>query len=202
MANTDLRYRRTERFLLEAFGEALEKRALDKITVTSLAAAADINKATFYLHYRDIYDLAEAYAHAIAEERVAAMDYLEYYFDDPKQFAVYLVGDFEASKQEAMLLGKNGLMHYYLEAFTDAIHARLHELRSVPDDKRSSMMTTFVLNGVLSLLPRYGDDLTTMIEVAGEAMAAIDEYGRAHFGAQTNGGPAPQRAVAAKCQPE
>lgn len=47
MANTDLRYRRTERFLLEAFGEALEKRALDKITVTSLAAAADINKATF-----------------------------------------------------------------------------------------------------------------------------------------------------------
>ena len=130
------------------------------------------------------------------------MDYLEYYFDDPRKFAVYLVGDFESNKQEAMLLGKNGLMHYYLEAFTDAIHARLHELRSVPDDKRSSMMTTFVLNGVLSLLPRYGDDLTTMIEVAGEAMAAIDEYGRAHFEEQTNGGPAPQRAVAAKCQPE
>lgn len=202
MANTDLRYRRTERFLLEAFGEALEKRALDKITVTSLAAAADINKATFYLHYRDIYDLAEAYAHAIAEERVAAMDYLEYYFDDPKQFAACLVEDFEANKEEVTKLGRNGLMRMYLDAFATAMHQRLTRFKPITDDKRSNMMTTFVVHGILSLLPRYGDDTATVVDVAGDALKAIDEYGRAHFGAQTNGSPAPQRAVAAKCQPE
>lgn len=178
MANTDLRYRRTERFLLEAFGEALEKRALDKITVTSLAAAADINKATFYLHYHDIYDLAAAYVRTIAEKRVADMDYLEHYFVDPKRFTACLVEDFEANRVEGATLDRNGLMHLYLDAFANALHARLRELKPIEDGKRAATMTTFVLNGILSLLPRYGDDTRLVTEVAGEALIAIDRYAR------------------------
>ena len=38
-------------------------------------------------------------------------------------------------------------------------------------------------HGILSLLPRYGDDTATVVDVAGDALKAIDEYGRAHFGA-------------------
>lgn len=178
MANTDLRYRRTERNLFEAFEAALHTRPLEKISVTSLAAAADINKATFYLHYRDIYDLAEAYVKNIAKTQVAAMDYLPNYFDDPRQFAARLVDDFETHKEEALILGRNNLMHLYLEAFADSLHERLHQLKPAPDNKHSTMMTTFVINGILSLLPRYGDDTSAVASVAGDALEALDEYAR------------------------
>lgn len=35
------------------------KKPIEKITVTELAKLAEINKATFYLHYSDIYSLAD-----------------------------------------------------------------------------------------------------------------------------------------------
>ena len=179
MANTDLRYQRTERRLLQAFGEAMEEKPLDKITVTALSAAAEINKATFYLHYRDIYELAAAYARAIAAQRVGAMDYLSCFFEDPRTFAARLVADFEARKDEAVRFEENGLMRFYLDAFADALHAHLRKLKPVVDDGRSAMMIMFVLHGTLSLLPRYGNDTQAAADVAGEALTALNCYGEA-----------------------
>lgn len=184
MANTDLRYRRTERFLFEAFGAALRERPLDKITVTSLASAADINKATFYLHYRDIYDLAEAYVAFVAEKRVARMDYLGDYFDDPRRFVALLVADFETNKEEGINFGQNGLVHPFLNAFANAMHVRLREIKPVGDDKQSTMMARFVLNGILSLIPYCENDFETVVQVAGDALTAIGIQGKHRSGLQ------------------
>lgn len=186
MANTDLRYRRTERFLFEAFGAALRERPLEKITVTALASAADINKATFYLHYRDIYDLAEAYVGFVAEQRVARMDYLADYFDDPRRFVEQLVSDFKSSKEEGLVFGRNGLVRPFIDALATAMHARLRELKPIHDDKRGSMMTRFVLNGILGLLPHYEDDFATVVQVAGDALTAIGDQGKAKFPSALN----------------
>lgn len=43
------------------------------------------------------------------------------------------------------------------------------------------MMTTFMLTGILNLLPRYEDDSQTVAEVAGDLLTAIHEYGRSRF---------------------
>ena len=55
----DLRQRKTRKAIKEAFLKLHEKKPVEKITVKELAGIAQISKATFYLHYRDIYDLAE-----------------------------------------------------------------------------------------------------------------------------------------------
>lgn len=55
----DLRTERTKRSIINAFLELRSKKPLEKITVKELAELAFINKATFYTHYRDIYDLSE-----------------------------------------------------------------------------------------------------------------------------------------------
>ena len=39
--------------------ELLNEKDISKITVTELCELADINRATFYKYYRDIYDLLE-----------------------------------------------------------------------------------------------------------------------------------------------
>lgn len=55
----DLRIERTRRSIINAFIELRAKKPLEKITVKELSEIALINKATFYSHYNDIYDLSE-----------------------------------------------------------------------------------------------------------------------------------------------
>ena len=55
----DIRVEKTKRSIINAFLEIRSKKPLEKITVKELAELAYINKATFYLHYKDIYDLSE-----------------------------------------------------------------------------------------------------------------------------------------------
>ncbi len=55
----DLRIERTRRNIINAFIQLRAKKPIEKITVTELAKTAAINKATFYLHYKDIYDLSD-----------------------------------------------------------------------------------------------------------------------------------------------
>lgn len=55
----DLRTKKTLQALHNAFLELRSHKALEKITVKELSERAQISKATFYLHYRDIYDLSD-----------------------------------------------------------------------------------------------------------------------------------------------
>jgi AcrR family transcriptional regulator len=54
---TDLRIRRTHHFLQEAMIELITEKGFDAITVGDIAERAMINRATFYRHYQDKYDL-------------------------------------------------------------------------------------------------------------------------------------------------
>lgn len=47
------RVRMTKKMLKDAILSLLEARSLDRITVTEICAAADVNRSTFYAHYED-----------------------------------------------------------------------------------------------------------------------------------------------------
>ncbi len=55
----DLRVKRTTKNIKDAFFELRKKKSIEKISVKELSELAMINKATFYLHYRDIYELSD-----------------------------------------------------------------------------------------------------------------------------------------------
>ena len=55
----DLRQKKTQRAITQAFYALRKQKKLEAITVTELCAQAEISKATFYLHYRDIFDLSD-----------------------------------------------------------------------------------------------------------------------------------------------
>ena len=55
--DTDLRIRRTHKFLQEAIIELINEKGFEAITVGDIAKRAMINRATFYRHYDDKYDL-------------------------------------------------------------------------------------------------------------------------------------------------
>ena len=55
----DLRTRKPQKALRNAFLELRAKKDLERITIKELTDLAEVSKATFYLHYRDIYDLSD-----------------------------------------------------------------------------------------------------------------------------------------------
>lgn len=55
----DKRIRRTKKLLRQALTRLMEQKDFQSITVTDVVREADINRGTFYAHYRDVYDLRE-----------------------------------------------------------------------------------------------------------------------------------------------
>ena len=65
---TDARVRYTKMRIEEAFLTQLEKKPVNRITVRELCEMAEINRATFYTHYADVYDLLEQLEQKALEE--------------------------------------------------------------------------------------------------------------------------------------
>lgn len=59
LKKTDRRILRTRRMIMDAFTQLLEEKGFEAITVSDLTEKADINRGTFYQHYKDKYDLLE-----------------------------------------------------------------------------------------------------------------------------------------------
>lgn len=64
----DRRVRKTRRLLRECLIKLLQEKKIQDITVRELADMADINRGTFYLHYRDVFDLMEQIEQELMEE--------------------------------------------------------------------------------------------------------------------------------------
>lgn len=55
----DIRVKKTQRSIEEAFMALRARKPLEKITVKELCQLAEINKSTFYAHYLDLFDLSD-----------------------------------------------------------------------------------------------------------------------------------------------
>lgn len=81
----DLRIERTKRSIINAFIELRAKKPLEKITVKELAELALINKATFYSHYSDIYDLSEQLEQDLITTILTDIPHPDFLISNPKQ---------------------------------------------------------------------------------------------------------------------
>ena len=55
----DRRVRRTKKLLTQALTKLLQEKQAKDITVKELTELADMNRGTFYLYYKDVYDMLE-----------------------------------------------------------------------------------------------------------------------------------------------
>ena len=111
---TDLRIRRTQKFLQEAMIELITEQGFDAITVGDIAERAMINRATFYRHYQDKYDLVAKIFEETADQLVENLrpfhkDTPQSAPENPQEIWIQLFSHVaEHARLYRALLGKNG----------------------------------------------------------------------------------------------
>lgn len=177
----DIRWQRTERYLMQAFGAALRENPIEKIKVTDLSKAAEINKATFYLHYHDVYDLAEAYARAEAKKIVANINDIESFFTEPRRFINSLISnlDSEHSHETIESIAKNRLMPLFMDGLTSSLDEEFKKAKPIPDDYESQVVVSFFVHGVMGAIAQNRKmDRDQLVNLLSNMLEAMTERGR------------------------
>ncbi|MCB5236936.1 TetR/AcrR family transcriptional regulator [Niallia circulans] len=119
----DPRIRRTRRFIREAFISLLEEKDFNKISIHELTKRADINRVTFYLHYKDINDMVESIFDELLSDIESILSNQGNNVDELKSLVLLLehIAD-NAHLYKLLLVSKN------IQFFTPRLMELLHRL--------------------------------------------------------------------------
>lgn len=157
----DRRIRKTEQAIQEAFAKLLSGKSVEEITVKLLCETADINKSTFYLHYRDIYDCADQLRDNIVEDFCEIIT--PYHFGELVENFSTVMDDLKNLcdknrdiynpflKSPSLAFSSCKIKQMVIDKFLEA--AKLNDGVEVDETFRCSV--SFVISGMLSLMEQY-----------------------------------------------
>ena len=153
----DRRVRKTKRQLRQALMDLMSEKPSKSISVRELAERADINRGTFYIHYKDVSDLLQRLEDEMAERLILVCKKYAYSTSEVDAFP-YLTELYRFARDNAdlclVLLGPNGdraytericgiLRSYFLRDFL----ARFYSGSS----DRLDYFCSFIVSGNLTL---------------------------------------------------
>lgn len=147
----DIRVKKTKKAIADAFLRMAGKKPIEKITVTDIVTEAQINKSTFYAHYRDIYDLMDALLKDATSSIVANMNYLSNMFEDPHAFFLDMYDALSICKNDNIQPFNIGNMKFSQQLST-ALNEKAVEQGLQPDNYHYvGALLTFTINGIIGL---------------------------------------------------
>ncbi len=159
----DRRIRITKLAIRESLIELMQDQPISKISVKMLCEAADINRSTFYAHYRDQYDLLKAIQQEIIAD-VKAQVFSAQFAEASDSSISVLVQVLEYGKANAallkVLLSENGDTSFQYELMQLAQEKLVEEFqgeRSLPP-RTIQYLKRFALDGLLSIMRHWLDE--------------------------------------------
>lgn len=133
----DLRVKRTKNSIINAFLQLRAKKPLERISVKELSELAGINKATFYLHYRDIYDLSESLENELFERIFKSIEHPDAVISDTHLFIKELLDGFTSNQAMIDIIFANersGILADRIEkSLKDFIYNKYPEYSHIPE---------------------------------------------------------------------
>lgn len=144
----DLRVQRTRMNIRNAFIELRSRKPIEKITVKELAEAAFINKATFYQHYEDLYDLSESMEDELIDNIIGSIPHPDTLLDDPEQATLEIFSAFSGQTRLLEILFSGSRRSVLI----GKLESRIRELilRRYPDyegNPAREVLITFLIQG-------------------------------------------------------
>lgn len=152
----DLRIQRTKTAIKEAFIDLRRRKPIEKITVTELSRHADINKATFYLHYSDIYALSEEIEDALIDELIAGA--ADDFFDSPKECTNKLFRTFMDNRKRLTMVFSGSRAAFFAGKIERRLKAVIYEKRPSFYTKRNDIIISFLVQGMFHTVQECRDE--------------------------------------------
>ena len=148
---------RSRRLIRQAFLELLRQKPYEKITVTDIVTAADINRSTFYAHYPDVRGLVEEIVGEAINHSTELADSLNIreFLSDPMPFLRELTSYGSDNKELYALLCRSEFAQRQMEQLKRTLIDSAMHSPAFPESVRSSpefrIHISFFVGGVLSL---------------------------------------------------
>lgn len=149
----DRRVKYTKKIISETFFALLKEKEINKITVSELCLKADINRATFYRYYVDIYDL-------LAKIQEEFMDELKDLTLDKdytvRSFSKEVLQVFLNNKELLNIIFKTQNHIYFLNDYLELVYEKCKNKWSKYvenlDETRIDFAATFIFNGAIGVI--------------------------------------------------
>ena len=179
----DLRIKRTRSSIIDAFIQLRSSKPLEKITVKELADLAFINKATFYAHYKDIYDLAEQLENEAVDKMIADIAHPEYIVTDPKDGAWEMVNSILMQGQLFDILFSGSRQTRLRDLLDTKIKARVYELlpQAAGSLEMDLSLSVMIQGNFYAVLNHKDSDFKQVMDILGDISACIFENCKFNF---------------------
>ncbi|SHJ78735.1 TetR/AcrR family transcriptional regulator [Hespellia stercorisuis] len=152
----DLREKKTKRNITNAFLQLRAQKPLERITIKELAGLAEISKATFYLHYHDIYDLSDTLEKEIIQDILDGLPHADSVLSDTSQFFRELIIAFHAQQHLIEILfsgSRANILPYNIEQ-----GIRQHIFQRNPDLRDDAAFNTRLTYQILGCYYAYTEN--------------------------------------------
>lgn len=175
--NIDRRIRRTKSHLKESLLKLLTTKDIKHITISELTELADINRGTFYLHYKDVYDMLDKIENELIEEFTTVVNNHVEAFNEPFDLEPLFCDIFcfvqKHSKLSLILLGDNfdsSFATKFRKVVREKCHIAWKNRFSVNNSIAFNYFYTFIMTGTTGIVYEWLND--DMHETA-ESMAGL-----------------------------
>lgn len=169
----DRRIRRTKKQLRQSLAELMDEKEFKDITVKEIAERADLNRGTFYFHYRDTYDLKDKVEDELVE---VFRDHLSEYQPTDDEHSVRDIADeVLAYMQDNRFLVRTlfrddsgeSLRTKFMLALEETI-SRVQTAYVHSSEKQKRYVCRFLANGIIGVIAMWleQDEETKQEEIA------------------------------------
>lgn len=158
----DKRVIKTQKSIRNAFISLIKEKNLNQITVAEISRKAELGRGTFYLHYKDLYDLYEHIEDELYNELEEMFDRL-YPSCEPTNLKIILenITEYmETNKDIFLFLVKQDSNGKKFKAF---FNKKVLEISSHEDfSEFNKIESTFIVSGVVGVLVEWLEDGLSM----------------------------------------
>lgn len=160
----DRRVRKTRQMLRQCLAQLLKEKQIQDISVKEISEMADINRGTFYLHYRDVFDLLASiendmfteFNNILDRHKVTELD------GHPKSLLTEIFAFVkENSDMTAILIGKNGDINFLNQlksVFREKIMKPWAAGMRRQEMKEFECFYSYVIGGCIGMLDNWFDN--------------------------------------------
>lgn len=178
---------RSRKLIRQAFAELMNVKPIDKITVTDIVKRANLNRGTFYAHYKDTRAVIEQIENEVIEKMLDVLKAFRYksFVNNPKpilnRIAQFLEADAELYKKLINAHGSEQFLEKLRELLIKYIYTNSDIPKSIMESKAFIIRVNFFAGGMINLYQLWLkdeldctlDEITDEIERQTKAMLLL-----------------------------